>query len=1078
MVESQPAVEQAASRGEKSIGAAATRVYGQKSFTSRAPSGGELNGTTLAVPEDLAADAKGGLYVADTYNNRVVFYPSNSTTATRVYGQPSATETSNYCAAGASAFCSPIAVAIAPDGSLFVADLFNARVLMFPKGSNEAARVYGQPDMMSVGCQSRTDATSLCFPVGLATDAVGDLYVSDAADSRVLFYPAGSTTATRVYGQPGFTSRGCITGPPSAASLCGPSGLAVDAAGDLLIADQTNNRVLRFPAGSTTASQVYGQSTFSSVDCTVSATGLCAPLDVAAQSDGHLYVTDIGSRIVIYPAGSQTATGVIGQFDLNSGSPDGCINVNASELCGQASVATSTAGLLYAVDFFNNRVLSFPKGSNTAIRVYGQPDFTSSMPNHQAPDNRSLTAPASLALGADSVYVVDSQASRALAYTGGSVAASTVYGQPGFNSLGCLFVAQSTLCGPEGAATDRQGDLYVADSFNNRVLRYPRGSTTPSVVYGEPDFDSLGDPFCIFGGGGASASTMCLPSAVGLDSSNNLYVVDSGNHRVLFFPSGSTAPTRVYGQPSFTTNLCNGGGVSAQNMCVPSGMAIDASDNLYLADTGNNRVLVFPSGSASASAVYGQPDFQTAANDCDMGGGTNDAGFCFPLGVAVDAAGGVYVADSGNSRVLKFRSGATHASEVFGQPNFTSGSCSVKVSARTMCVPNNVVLDAAGNLFVADTFNARILLIPGSAAGARDIPSVASVSPRSGDLAGGNAVTIRGKGLAKATAVDFGTTRTATGLAANASGTSLTVTVPLGSGMVHVTVETPDGGGSGIHEDSNVYTYGPDPNRYVVFLDGFLSTGSEVRGHFARFAGALDDLLPTSNVLYYSYSGSWSARACGSARPSCPSGSPGAAGSVPAYGWLDTQKPVAADVAILDTQLGAILAAHPSAQIDLVGYSLGGIVALDWLLAGPSVATVLPHVHSAVVVDAPVRGIAPLSSFQSLVAPALGNASPDLQGSGLAGTLSVVPTWPVPVFAIENSADWLDNGEIASGGQGLFSLTSTCRANMGGSPEHALSDPSKALKAIMQAHAKVLTSKTAATWLRRYLGQLQPYTSC
>ncbi len=79
-----------------------------------------------------------------------------------------------------------------------------------------------------------------------------------------------------------------------------------------------------------------------------------------------------------------------------------------------------------------------------------------------------------------------------------------------------------------------------------------------------------------------------------LDSSGNLYIADATNNRVLYYPAGITTATRVYGQPGFTTNTGNNGGVSATSLSYPAGVALDGSGNLFVADDSNNRVLMFP----------------------------------------------------------------------------------------------------------------------------------------------------------------------------------------------------------------------------------------------------------------------------------------------------------------------------------------------------------------------------------------------------------------------------------------------------------------------------------------------------
>jgi hypothetical protein len=141
---------------------------------------------------------------------------------------------------------------------------------------------------------------------------------------------------------------------------------------------------------------------------------------------------------------------------------------------------------------------------------------------------------------------------------------------------------------------DSSGNLYVADSNNNRVLFYPAGSgngAAATKVYGQ-----LGSLTSDTGNnGGISANSLAFPFAVALDSGGNLYVSDSNNNRMLAYPAGSTTATEVYGQlGSFTTDIANDGGVSANSLYTPYGVALDGNGNVYVCDENNNRVLMYP----------------------------------------------------------------------------------------------------------------------------------------------------------------------------------------------------------------------------------------------------------------------------------------------------------------------------------------------------------------------------------------------------------------------------------------------------------------------------------------------------
>jgi DNA-binding beta-propeller fold protein YncE len=161
---------------------------------------------------------------------------------------------------------------------------------------------------------------------------------------------------------------------------------------------------------------------------------------------------------------------------------------------------------------------------------------------------------------------------------------------------------------------------------------------------------------------------------------NNLYVADYGNNRVLFFPFGSTSATRVYGQQGlFNSSTPNNGGVTANSLNQPTGLALDSLGNLYICDSSNNRVLLFYNGNTTATRVYGQPNFiSNTANN----GGIGPARLNLPYDVTLDRADNLYIADLLNARILFFLNGTNIASR--GRPFCFLCFVNTKVLAQCM----------------------------------------------------------------------------------------------------------------------------------------------------------------------------------------------------------------------------------------------------------------------------------------------------------------------------------------------------------------------------------------------------------
>jgi uncharacterized protein (TIGR03437 family) len=263
------------------------------------------------------------------------------------------------------------------------------------------------------------------------------------------------------------------------------------------------------------------------------------------------------------------------------------------------------------------------------------------------------------------------------------------------------------------------GHHYAADSGNNRVLRFPRpiaqsGIIAADAVFGQPDFNT--------GAAGAvGATSLRSPGSVALGPDGNIFVADTGNNRVLEFAAAvgiNNAAIRVYGQPNFSSST-GPRAVSAQTLTQPSGLAIDPAFNLYVADSGANRIVIFANTrdsaatSNAASIVIGSDRFDAAVSGA---GRTRLNG---PSDVALDSTGRIYVADSSNSRVLIFPSllflpiADAAANTVVGQADFASGvanwnSQDGSATADALFIPRGIFVDRRDTLYVADAGNHRV----------------------------------------------------------------------------------------------------------------------------------------------------------------------------------------------------------------------------------------------------------------------------------------------------------------------------------------------------------------------------------
>ncbi|TGK89354.1 hypothetical protein EHQ23_02905 [Leptospira bourretii] len=359
-----------------------TMVYGQfgffncaNTYNSGACTPGSATNQNFSFPYGVVADPSGGVYISGV--NRIQYFPPNTTASTRVYGQFGmfTCDLANVNSAGSCGVGSTNAnslngvreIALDHQGGLYAVDLANHRVLYFFKDTIIPSVVYGQPDY-TTNTPGSTSAISLNTPQSVVSSPEGGVYISESATHRVLYFPPGSTTATRIYGQTNFTTT--TTGTTNV-NLSGPMGITLDSEGGLYVVDTNNNRVLYFPVGSTVASRVYGQPNFTTnTPGTASATTLSGPTKVALDQSENLYVSDSGNhRVVVYPRTTQSAgiaaVAVFGQFNNmlcgvanNNGSCAGP-NIGPNSLSTPTGISFNQLGQLHISDQQNNRILVF-----------------------------------------------------------------------------------------------------------------------------------------------------------------------------------------------------------------------------------------------------------------------------------------------------------------------------------------------------------------------------------------------------------------------------------------------------------------------------------------------------------------------------------------------------------------------------------------------------------------------------------------------------------------------------------------------------------------------------------------------
>lgn len=628
------------------------------------------------------------LFASDMTYNRILIYNTvpavNDAAANVVLGQSDmSTGTENTGGLSASSLSSPRGITIA-DGKLFVADRGNNRVLIWntlPINNNQAADVVlGQPNFTSnTANNGGVSAHSLYRPNGVVVIG-GKLYVTDYSNNRVLVFntipTSNQTDADVVLGQPNMTSNTANNGGISTHSLSGPI-MVTPAGAGVAIVDTVNHRVLVFNSIPTVnqadADVVVGQPNMTSNTANnggVSGATLNTP--IAAQViDSKLYIADMSnSRVLIWntvPAvNGATANLVLGQTSFTGTT----YSFGGFDRFSKYLKIETYGNKFFAVDSDNHRVLiwnSIPNMSDTISPdvVLGQPSLNSAVANYGGLSGSSFYYPRDVAVCNDKMAVVDYLNHRVLIWnsipTTTNQVADVVLGQPNFTSNTGNNGGRSAHSLFYPAALGCIGDtLLVADLWNHRVLVFNTFPTTNQVdantVLGQPDFTSGTE-----NNGGVSAHSLSMPFGVQAEGTK-LAVADYGNNRVLIYntmPVANQADADIaLGQPNLTSNTANNGGIGASTMRSPMGAYSDGT-RFMVSDTENHRILgwaSFPTSTGQAADfVLGQTDF--ASTETNITATT----LLKPMDI-LKTQGYLYVADSGNARILIYPAGPQNTS--------------------------------------------------------------------------------------------------------------------------------------------------------------------------------------------------------------------------------------------------------------------------------------------------------------------------------------------------------------------------------------------------------------------------------
>jgi len=532
--------------------------------------GGPATSASLQNPEGLVFDSTGNLYISQPYNN--VIRKIDTSGNISIFAGTGATGYSGDGGPAASALLShPAGLAIGPDGSLYFGDQ-NTRVRRIgPDGT--ISTFAGSKNTAALGDGGPALSASLVFPGGLAVTADGSVYVSDSGHFLLRVITPDGNIRTVAGGGPSIQDGAALL-----TSLPYPYGLSLDAQGDIVMAVSIGRQVrVLNPSGGITTLAGIDPTAYQTNGAAATSVSLLGVYGVAADTSGNIYVSD--------------------DFDnrIQRVAPDG-------------SFATFAGDSLFGAPF-----------NGGAAYILGSPWGLSIDPN----GNLLVSA----GVGESIFQIAPNGISTLVA--GGNLIQSTGDGGPAI---------RASLGTPSSVVSNPLGGFFVADSLNNNVRKVDAlGFITTYAGNGRPGYSGDNGP--------ARSAQLNGPGQLALDAAGNLYIADSGNNCVRKVDTNgimtTVAGTGVAGGTG------DGGAAVAAQLTAPRGVAVDASGNLYISEANRIRMVNLSSGiiNTIAGSTQGYAGF---GGD---GGPAAQAYLSNPYQLALDANNNLYVADRGNYRV-------------------------------------------------------------------------------------------------------------------------------------------------------------------------------------------------------------------------------------------------------------------------------------------------------------------------------------------------------------------------------------------------------------------------------------------
>ncbi len=677
------------------------------------------------TPMSVTTDSKGNVYFSSQNNSVIYLLAAGTNVLTVVAGNGGAGYNGDGGLAIAASLDMPQGITVDGNGNIFIADEGNNRIRKVTAATGIISTVAGNGTAGYNGDGGQATAAELYMPTGVAVDGNGNIYIAEKTDNRIRKVDAG-TGIINVAAGGGTQGDG---GPADSAELGSPWGVAVDGNGNLYIADQGADRIRKVNAATGIITTVAGGGNKGLGDGgPADSAELNSPIDVAIDGDGNIYIADLySSSIRKVDAGTGIITTVAGNDTLGYNGDGGM--ANQAKLYYPIGVAIDNSGNIYIADLYNLRLRKVDGGTGIISTIAGNGTKGYNGDGSTA-DLTELSSPSGIALDASgNIYIADAGNNRVRKVNAANGIITTVAGngyETGFIGNGGYSgdggpADAAELSSPLGVAVDDSGNIYIADAGNNRIRKVNAGTGIITTVAGGGDASSgndwLGD------GGPAEMATLSGPSGVALDDSGNIYIADTYNSCVRKVDAITGIISIAAGSGDLEGYYGDGGLADTAELYRPAGVAVDSSRNIYIADQYNGRIRKVDAATGIITTVAGG-----AFSGLGDGGPADSAKLSFPTNVAIGSSANIYIADNQNNRVRKVDARTGIITTVAGNGIFGYMGDDGPADLAELNYPAGVTFDGGGNMYIADYANNVIRKVTGIANGITPVTQTVQLS--------------------------------------------------------------------------------------------------------------------------------------------------------------------------------------------------------------------------------------------------------------------------------------------------------------------------------------------------------------